>query len=406
MKIAAVIPVAWRTLMRHKTRSALTTLGIIIGVGSVIAMVAIGSGARLMIEQQVSSLGINTMMIFPGSTSVGGVRGGMGSVATFTESDAKAIGAECSSIQFCSPIVRCQGRVVAGNANWPTRIFGVYPGYFPYRGWTIAAGQGFTEAEQHKAAKVCVLGRTVVDNLFPGGGNPVGATIRIANMPFRVIGMLNRKGMAPWGEDQDDLVYAPFATVQRRLLNINFVQTIECSAVTAERMHEAEDEVTALLRQRHRIPFGDDNDFVIRNQADLLQTQMASSRVMRLLLGVIASISLLVGGIGIMNIMLVSVTERTREIGIRMAVGARSRDIMLQFIIEAITLSLFGGMIGVGLGCGATAVLRMVLRWPTLISAVAVAGSLASAAITGIFFGLYPAMKAAQLDPIDALRYE
>ena len=406
MNVLAIIVVAWRTLGRHATRSALTALGIIVGVASVITMVAIGSGARRLIEEQVSSMGVNTMMLFPGSTRVGAVRGGMGTVTTFTEADAKAIERECPSIKACIPLVRYRAQVIAGAENWPTRIYGVYPNYFPYRGWTICAGQGFSEQDERAATKVCILGQTVVDNLFPGGANPVGATVRIANMPFQVIGVLARKGQAPWGEDQDDLIYAPFSTVQRRLLNINFVHTIECWAAAPQLISYAEDEVRALLRQRRRIPEGEDDDFVIRSQLDVLKASTESSRVMRLLLGAIASVSLLVGGIGIMNVMLVSVTERTREIGIRMAIGARRSDVLLQFVVEAVTLSLLGGLLGLVVGFAATRIVQFVLHWPTFVSLLAVLLSLGSACATGIAFGIYPAFKAARLDPIEALRYE
>jgi len=406
MNLLVVLLVAWRTLMRHKTRSALTTLGIMIGVASVITMVAVGSGARAMIENQVTSLGVNQLMIFPGSSSMGGLRGGMGSISTFDEGDAKAIMTECPSVSECSPVAMYQGRIVAGNLNWPSRVLGVYPNYLAIRAWGLSAGQVFTEQDVHKAHKVCLLGQTVVDNLFPGGASPVDATIRIGNVPFRVIGVLERKGQTPWGSDQDDQVLAPFSTVTRRLLNITFVNMFQVSAVAVEQIYDAQAEMTALLRQRRRIAPGQEDDFTIRNQVDLLNAQTASSGVMQLLLGAIASVSLLVGGIGIMNIMLVSVTERTREIGIRMAVGARTRDILLQFIVEAILLSLFGGAIGLALGIGATSIVRLVLQWPTLLSPTAILASLVSASVTGVFFGFYPATKAANLDPIDALRYE
>jgi putative ABC transport system permease protein len=369
-------------------------------------MVAIGSGARAMIETQVASLGINQLLIFPGTTSIGGVRGGTGSLATFTENDARAITTECPTVRDCSPVVMAQARAVSGNQNWPTRVLGVYPCYLDIREWHAAAGHDFTDQDAQRGRKVCLLGQTVVENLFPNGANPLDATIRIGTIPFRVIGVLDRKGQTPWGQDQDDQILAPFSTVQRRILNIDFVQMLQCSALSPDLIYQAQDEITALMRQRHRIPPGGEDDFVIRNMLDLLQAQTASSSVMQLLLGAIASVALLVGGIGIMNIMLVSVTERTREIGVRMAVGARARDILLQFIVEALTLALFGGALGLALGIGATVVVHQVLQWPILISPLAVTASLVSAAATGVFFGLYPALKAAQLDPIEALRYE
>ncbi|NLF38195.1 FtsX-like permease family protein, partial [bacterium] len=371
MNILTVIPVAWRALMRHKLRSALTALGIIIGVASVIAMIAIGSGARAMIRQQVSSLGINQIMIFPGSSRSGAVRGGMGSISTFTVADARAVAAECPAIRHCSPLVRYGGRTIAGNLNWPTRVMGVYPCYLAIRNWGVTNGAAFTDYDEQRAAKVCLIGQTVVENLFPDGGDPVGAIIRIGTTPFHVLGVLGEKGLTPWGEDQDDQVLAPFSTVQRRLLNIDHVQSIQCSAISAEAIYDAQEQVTALLRQRHRIPQGEEDDFVIRNQADLLKAQSASSDIMQILLGSIASISLIVGGIGIMNIMLVSVTERTREIGIRMAVGARAKAILTQFLVEAVILALLGGAIGVFLGVGTAKVIALVLKWPTLISPAA-----------------------------------
>ncbi|NLF38017.1 FtsX-like permease family protein [bacterium] len=406
MNIIAVIALAWRTLMRHKTRSTLTTLGIVIGVGSVVAMVAIGSGARVMIEEQIATMGVNYLMIFAGSTRSGAVRGGAGTVSGFTEDDAKAVLAECRTVQGGSPLVRFNTRAIAGNENWPTRVFGVYPGYFPCRGWTIAEGQAFTDEDQLRMAKVCLLGQTVVENLYPDGGSPLDTTVRIEGAPFRVIGVLARKGQASWGEDQDDLIYAPFSTVQRRLMNIMHINSIECSVVSADLMDEAVEEITALLRQRQRLREGEENNFFIGNQVDALKSRTATSRVMQVLLGVIASVSLLVGAIGIMNIMLVSVTERTREIGIRIAVGAHPRDILLQFVVEAATLACLGGAIGLALGVGATAVVRYTLKWPTLISPLAVASSLISAGVIGVFSGFYPAMKAANLNPIDALRTE
>jgi putative ABC transport system permease protein len=406
MNLVAIAPVAWRALMRHKMRSALTTLGIIIGVGSVIAMVAVGSGATAMIEQQVASLGVNQIMVFPGSTTSGGVRGGMGSVTKFTEADAKAIIAECATVRECTPVVQFAGRTIAGNQNWPTRILGVYAGYLTIRDWKVESGQFFTEQDQDKAVKVCVLGQTVAANLFPDGADPVGAMIRIRNIPFRVLGVLEAKGQTPWGQDQDDGIIAPFATVQRRLLNTTSVHYFQMSAVNAERIQDTQDEITALLRQRHRIGPDQEDDFRVMNQVDLLKAQTQSSGVMQMLLGAIASVSLLVGGIGIMNIMLVSVTERTREIGIRMAVGARGRDILMQFMVEAVALSLFGGLIGIALGSGATKLVTVMLKWPTLVSPGAILASFASAGIIGVFFGFYPARKAAGLDPIDALRYE
>ncbi|MBM3888828.1 MAG: FtsX-like permease family protein [Verrucomicrobia bacterium] len=406
MNFLAILPVAWRALMRHKMRSTLTTLGIIIGVGSVIAMVAIGSGARTMIEQQVASLGANTLMVFPGSVSSGGLRGGLGSSTRFTEADAKAIADECPSVAGCTPFVSYYGRAIFGNQNWPTRVGGVYPSYADVRDWAVSSGKFITEADVEKGTKVCVLGQTVVDNLFPDGSDPVGTFIRIRNIPFRVIGVLEPKGQSPFGSDQDDQIIAPFTTVQRRLLNSTYVSFFMCSATTPENIYTAQDEIAALLKQRHKLAPDQDDAFTIRNQADLLKAQTESSGVMQMLLGAIASISLLVGGIGIMNIMLVSVTERTREIGIRMAVGAKARHILMQFLVEAVVLSLGGGLLGVALGIGTTELIAYLLSWPTLVSTTSIVGAFGAAGLVGIFFGFYPATKAANLDPIDALRYE
>jgi putative ABC transport system permease protein len=406
MNLYAIVRVAWHTLMRHKTRSALTALGIIIGVASVITMVAIGNGARALITQQISSMGANLIMIFPGSWRQGAVRGGLGTIASFRESDAKAIAEECPSVSDCLPLVRAQCRAVVGGQNWPTRVFGAYARYIRFRGWTIAEGGNFTEQDERRASKVCLIGQTVATNLFGDGVNPVGAIIRLGDVPFEVIGLLAPKGPAPWGEDQDDIIYAPFATVQRRLLNIDFVHTLECAALSADVMDAAQEEIRALLRQRRRVPPHEDDTFAIRNQVELLRVQMASSGIMRLLLGLIASVALLVGGIGVMNIMLVSVTERTREIGIRMAVGARSRDVMLQFLIEAIMLTVCGGLIGVALGLVASHAVHLALHWPILISPWAISAAVTSTAVIGIAFGVYPAITAARLDPIAALRSE
>ncbi len=406
MNPLSVLPVAWLALMRHKMRAVLTTLGIMIGVASVIAMVAVGSGARMMIEAQVASLGANMLMIFPGSTNQSGLRGGMGSVSRFTEADGRAINDECPNVAACTPVVNYSGRAVYGNQNWPTRINGVYPNYTEIRDWPLSAGKLFTEQDVERATKVCLLGQTVVDNLFPDGGDPVGLYVRVRNIPFRILGVLERKGQSPFGADQDDTIIAPFTTVQHRLLNTTSVYIFMCSASSTDTIYKAQDEITALFRQRHRLQPDQDDDFTIRNQADLLKAQTESSGVMQMLLGAIASISLLVGGIGIMNIMLVSVTERTREIGIRMAIGARGRDILLQFLIEAVVLALAGGMVGIGIGVGATQLITYVLNWPTLLSPFSIVAAFGSAGITGICFGFFPATKAAKLNPIDALRYE
>jgi putative ABC transport system permease protein len=397
--------IALHALARNKLRSFLTMLGIIIGVGAVIAMVAIGEGAKATIRSQIASLGTNVLIVLPGTTTQGGVRIGFGSRSTLTEGDAKAIREEIRSVAFASPILRRGEQVVAGNLNWGTLTQGVAPEYQQIREWPVAEGRFLHDGDVENDAKVAVLGRTVAQNLF-GNDDPIDSVIRIRNIPFRVVGVLAVKGQSSQGADQDDVVLIPYTTMQKRLMRITFLHTIIASAVSADRVEEAQEQITRLLRQRHRIQPNNEDDFSIRNLSDIAETAASSARVMAVLLGAVASISLLVGGIGIMNIMLVSVTERTREIGIRMAVGARSRDIMLQFLVEAVVMAATGGGIGILLGIGSSEVLRFWAQWPTLVSPVIVAIAFLFSGAVGVFFGFYPAQKAANLDPIEALRYE
>jgi putative ABC transport system permease protein len=397
--------IALRALARNKLRSFLTMLGIIIGVGAVIAMVAIGEGAKATIRSQIASLGTNVLIILPGTTTQGGVRVGFGSVSTLTDGDAKAIREEIRSVSFVSPVLRRGDQVVAGNLNWGTLVQGVAPEFQQIREWQVAEGRFLHDGDVENDAKVAVLGETVVRNLF-GNDDPLESVIRIRNIPFRVVGVLAAKGQSSQGSDQDDTVLIPYTSMQKRLMRITNVQTIIASAVTADRVQEAQEQITLLLRQRHRIQPDREDDFAIRNLSDIAEAASSSARVMAILLGAVASISLLVGGIGIMNIMLVSVTERTREIGIRMAVGARSRDIMLQFLVEAVVMAATGGCIGILLGIGSSEVLKFWAQWPTLVSPTIVAIAFLFSGAVGVFFGFYPAQKAANLDPIDALRYE
>jgi putative ABC transport system permease protein len=397
--------IALRALARNKLRAFLTMLGIIIGVGAVIAMVAIGEGAKATIRAQIASLGTNVLIITPGTSNLGGVRAGFGSVNTLVDGDAKAIGREVRAVAYVSPVLRRVEQLVAGNLNWGTLTQGVAPEFQQIREWQIAEGRFLHDGDMESAAKVVVLGETVVRNLF-GNDDPIDAVVRIRNIPFRVVGVLAAKGQTGQGTDQDDTVMIPYTTMQKRLMRITWLQSIVVKAINAERVEEAEEQIVSLLRQRHRIGAERDDDFNVRNLSDIAEAATTTARVMAVLLGSVASISLLVGGIGIMNIMLVSVTERTREIGIRMAVGARSRDIMLQFLVEAVVMAATGGVIGILLGIGSSEVLTEWAQWPTLIDPTIVAIAFLFSGAVGVFFGFYPAKKAADLDPIDALRYE
>jgi putative ABC transport system permease protein len=400
--------IAFKSLGRNKMRSSLTMLGIIIGVGAVIAMIAIGSGAKARIQEQIASMGSNLLIVLSGSATSGGMRWGHGSVPTLTVEDAKAIANELSAMKYAAPVLQGITQVVFGNQNWSTITFATTPEALLIRDWTVVAGRPLTQADIDGAAKVCLLGRTVVENLF-GEMDPVGQVVRVKKFPFTVVGVLSGKGQTTWGQDQDDVVYVPLTTGQRLLFGQQFpgmVRSISVQATGQDAMKLAEEQITQLLRQRHRLRPSQENDFFVRNLTEAFSTAEESARVMSILLGAIASISLLVGGIGIMNIMLVSVTERTREIGIRMAVGARGRDILYQFLVEALVLSLVGGVIGIVLGITASQLISQFFKWPTLISASAILLSFSFAGGIGVFFGFYPARKASNLDPIEALRYE
>lgn len=397
--------IALRALIRNKLRAFLTMLGIIIGVGAVIAMVAIGEGAKATIRSQIASLGTNVLIILPGTSVQGGVRTGAGGVNTLVDGDAKAMMRELPAVALASPALRRNEQVVAGNLNWLTLTQGVAPEFQQIRDWQVADGRFIHDGDVESAAKVAVVGETVVNQLF-GNDDPIDAVIRIRNIPFRVVGVLAAKGQTSQGTDQDDTIIIPYTTMQKRLMRITFVQSIVASAINAERLPEAQAQITSLLRQRHRIGPDREDDFYIRNLSDIAEAASSSARVMAVLLGSVASISLLVGGIGIMNIMLVSVTERTREIGIRMAVGARRKDIMLQFLVEAVVMAAIGGCIGILLGIGSSEILNDWAQWPTHISPTIIAVAFFFSGAVGVFFGFYPARKAANLDPIDALRYE
>ena len=400
--------IAVRALRVNKMRALLTMLGIIIGIAAVIAMVAIGAGASKMISDQISSIGSNLLLVLPGSTTSGGMRSGSGSSQTLTYDDAKAIKDECPSVAEVAPTVRGSGQVVYGNQNWSTVINGVTPEMVVVREWTLISGRNISQSDVDGGTKNCLIGQTVADTLF-GAADPVGKVIRIKKIPFTVIGLLGRKGQSPQGQDQDDVIYVPLKTAQRKLLGSQFhnaVGAMMIQAKSADVLKKAEEEVTALLNQRHRIGPSRDQDFTIRNLSEILAVSEQSSKVMSMLLGAVASISLVVGGIGIMNIMLVSVTERTREIGIRIAIGAKKRDILLQFLTEAVLLTTCGGIIGMLLGLAGAHLVATLVGWPTLVSLKTIIIAFGFSAGVGVFFGFYPARKAASLNPIEALRYE
>lgn len=398
--------IAYRALKRNKMRSFLTMLGIIIGVASVITMIAVGEGAKQTIESSIASMGTNILFIMPGSFSQGGAFMGRSSGTSLTDDDATAILQECPAVRYVSPTVQTGGQVVYSNLNWNTSVSGVSPDYLSIRDWKLGSGEFFTDQDIRAKSKVCVLGKTVVDNLFTDGQDPVGSIIRIKKVPFRVIGVLESRGQTGFGQDQDDTIIIPYSTAQVRLAGRSRFMTIIVSAVSPSLMSEAQKQITELLRQRHRIQPGQEDDFSIRNQTDITNMATSATQVMTLLLGSIASVSLLVGGIGIMNIMLVSVTERTREIGIRMAIGAKEQDIMLQFLTEAIVLSVLGGTIGILLGMGLAILVSMIAKWNTNVSLMSIILSFCFSMAVGVFFGFQPARKASKLNPIEALRYE
>ena len=408
INIPSTFRISFRALKVNKMRSALTMLGIIIGVAAVITMLAVGTGASRKISEQISSIGSNLLIILPGATTSGGVRMVVGAQPTLTISDAEAIKKECNAVSDVAPVLNGVAQVVYGHQNWSTGITGTTPSMLIVRDWPLASGRSFADRDVRSATKVCLLGQTVVDGLF-GDIDPIGQIIRIKKIPFIVIGVLAKKGQSPQGHDQDDNIYVPVTTAQKKLFGTPFpgmVRIIMVKAKSTEALAPAEKQMNDLLRQKHRIGQKQENDFNVRNLTQMMQVAEQSARVMTLLLGSIASISLLVGGIGIMNIMLVSVTERTREIGIRMSVGAKTWDIRLQFIIEAVTLSLIGGIAGIVLGVSGSKALGILAGWPTIVSPLAIILSFGFSGLVGVFFGFYPAYKASLFNPIDALRHE
>ena len=406
-KTTSILKVAFRAMGRNKMRSLLTALGIIIGVACVVATIGIGEGACVQAESQLQSLGTNFLMIFPGTTTSSGARSGWGSNSKLSEQDVDAIRQEVSSVSYVSASIRTVAQVVYGNQNWSTSIQGGEVDWTAIRSWNVAEGQFFTDADNRAAAKVCVLGRTVATTLF-GDEDPVGKMIRIKNIPFRVVGVLEPKGGSMMGQDQDDTVIAPYQTVRKKIMGTTAVGMIMTAVSSPEFVSQAQDEISALLRQRHKInkAAGQEDDFMIRSQTEMLAQAEQQSRTMAVLLWSIAGVSLLVGGIGIMNIMLVSVTERTREIGVRMAIGAKGSDIRAQFLVEAVVLAVAGGLVGIGLGVGIQQAVAKFAGWPVLVSSTSVSLAFLFSALIGVTFGFYPALKASRLDPIEALRYE
>jgi putative ABC transport system permease protein len=406
MDLVSTLKIAMRALARNKMRSVLTMLGIIIGVGAVIAMVGIGQGADQTVQQQIAAMGSNMLFVSSGSMNRGGLRMGWGNTKTLVMDDVTAILKECPAVAAAAPGTGSSAQVVFGNDNWGTRITGTTPDYFEIRNWPFQSGTSFSQEDVRMAANVAVLGDTVRKNLF-GNTDPVGQTIRIKNLPFVVVGVLTPKGQsAAMGDDQDDVIIAPLTTVQKKMTGETWLRFVMVSAKSRQASYAAQQQMEALLRDRHHIRQGQDDDFFVRNLADVADLAAQASKVMTALLASIASVSLLVGGIGIMNIMLVSVTERTREIGIRMAIGATETDVQRQFLIEAVVLSLIGGAIGILFGIGSSLVISSAVGWPVLVSMGAIVTAALFATAIGVFFGFYPAQKAARLDPIEALRYE
>ncbi len=405
MRLKESIHIARRSLMGNKMRSFLTMLGIIVGVLAVVAMISIGQGAKVSVQERISQLGSNLLFVRPGSAFRHGVHGGWGSRTSLRPEDAEAIVEECPSVEMVSPEVSTRAQVVYKNKNWNPSISGTGADILAIRGWKMEAGSFFRNSDVRGAAKFCVLGKTVVENLFEGA-NPMGEIIRIRQIPFTVLGVLASRGQAGGWFDQDDVILVPYTTAQKRLLGIQHINNIVISAVSAESMSSAEQEISELLRRRHKLADYDEDDFNIRNMADIQEAVAETAGTMTMLLAGIASVSLLVGGIGIMNIMLVSVTERIREIGIRMSVGARDRDILMQFLVEAVVLSLTGGLMGIIAGIIGSRVISSIAGWPTVVSIASIGLAFVFSAAVGVFFGFYPARKASKLNPIDALRYE
>src|SRR3954470_3957100 len=407
MDLLNIIRVAFRALQRNKMRAALTMLGIIIGVSAVVAMVSIGQGAQATVQAQIDSIGTNLLFVTAGAQNVGGVRSGTGDTGTntLTVEDLEAIKREVPSVSMVTPTVNSRGQLVSGNLNWNTSIQGVSEQYPDVRKWSVQSGEFFSDSDVRTAARVLVIGQTIADNLF-AGTDPIGQTIRVQNLPFRVIGVMARKGQDQQGRDQDDTAFTPYTTVQKKILGSPRLQIAYVSAVSPDATYTAQNQITELLRQRHKLGPNEPNDFTVRNMSDIAEAANQTNSAMTMLLACIAGVSLLVGGIGIMNIMLVSVTERTREIGIRMAIGARSWAFCSRVLVDSVVLSLFGGGIGIALGIGLSQGVTLWQGWPTAVSTDAVAIAFGFAAAIGVFFGFYPARKAAALDPIDALRFE
>lgn len=406
MNTTNLLKIALRALANNKLRGFLTMLGIIIGVASVITMLAIGQGSKRSIQAQISEMGSNMIMIHPGADVRGGVRQDASAMETLKLEDYQNIVDETRYVSAVSPSVNSSGQAIYGANNAPTTVYGISPDYLEIRRYSVGDGEMFTEQDIQTATKVCVVGKTVVDNLFTNGENPVGKVIRFQKLPFRIVGVLESKGYNSMGMDQDDLILAPYTTIQKKVLAITHLQGITCSALKEEYTDQAIDEITEILRRNHKLKESDDDDFTIRSQQELSTMLTSTTDMMTVLLAAVAGISLLVGGIGIMNIMYVSVTERTREIGLRMSIGAKGIDILAQFLIESILISVTGGLIGVVLGVGAALVVNLVAHFPIYIQPWSVMLSFAVCTVTGVFFGWYPAKKAAQLDPIEAIRYE
>jgi putative ABC transport system permease protein len=406
MRLLNLLKIAFKAIVLNKMRTLLTMLGIIIGVASVIAMLAIGEGSKASIRDTISSMGSNMITIRPGADDRGPARGSGGNVQTLTLQDYKVIKAKSELLSYITPVVNGGGQVINGSNNWPSTIYGVNPDYLNIKVVGLQSGSMFTDAEVSSASKVVIIGQTVVDNVFPDGQDPVGQMVRFNNIPFKVIGVLEEKGENTFGQDQDDVVIAPYTTVQKRILAIDYLNQIMASAISEDDAPEAVTQVTEILRSQHKLMDNEDDDFHVRSMEELISTFSSTSEMLTILLVAVASISLLIGGIGIMNIMYVSVKERTKEIGLRMAVGGKGSDILMQFLIEAILISITGGLLGVILGLGSTIFIEKFLHWPTSVALYSIIISFAVCAVTGIFFGWYPAKKAAALDPITALRYE
>ncbi|WP_372744697.1 ABC transporter permease [Lutibacter sp.] len=406
MRLLNLFKIAFKAIILNKTRTLLTMLGIIIGVASVITMLAIGEGSKESIRTTISSMGSNMITIQPGADDRGPARGSGGDVQTLIFEDYEEIKEKATLLNYITPVVNGGGQVINGSNNWPSTIFGVNPDYLNIKAVGLQSGSMFTDAEVKSAAKVALIGQTIVDNVFPDGKDPVGQMIRFNNIPFKVIGVLEEKGENTFGQDQDDIVIAPYTTVQKRILAIDYLNQIMASAVSEDDAPEAVNQVTEIIREQHKLMDNEDDDFTVRSMEELISTFSSTSEMLTILLVAVAGISLLIGGIGIMNIMYVSVKERTKEIGLRMAVGGKGSDILMQFLIEAILISVTGGVLGVLLGLSATIFIEKFLNWPTSVALYSIIISFVVCAVTGIFFGWYPARKAAALDPITALRYE